>query len=44
MADIFAAVDLSGVSTFIAGAGVLIVGITMGLKAITLSKRTVNKA
>lgn len=44
MADIFAAVDLSTVATFIAGAGVAIVGIAMALKGISLSKRTVNKA
>jgi len=32
MADIFAAVDLASVATFIAGTGVLIVGINLALK------------
>lgn len=44
MADIFAAVDLAGIATFVSGAGVLIIGITMAYKGITLGKRAVNKA
>lgn len=44
MADIFAAVDLSTVATFIGGAGVTIIGIAMAFKGITLGKRAVNKA
>lgn len=44
MADIFAAVDLSSVSTFITGAGVTIVAIALGVKGISLAKRAVNKA
>lgn len=44
MADIFAAVDLTSVATFVAGAGVLIVGVALAFKGISLSKRAVNKA
>lgn len=44
MADIFAAVDLSSVATFVAGAGVLVIGIALAFKGITLGKRAVNKA
>lgn len=44
MADIFAAVDLSTVSTFVGGAGVTIIGIAMAFKGISLGKRAVNKA
>ena len=44
MADIFAAVDLDDVATFVTGAGVLIIGIAMAFKGITLGKRAVNKA
>lgn len=44
MADIFAAVDLSTVGTFVGATGVLIVGIALALKGITLAKRAVNKA
>lgn len=44
MTDIFAAVDLSGVATFVTAAGVLIIGIAMAFKGITLGKRAVNKA
>ncbi|MCX2765446.1 hypothetical protein [Pseudoalteromonas sp. B530] len=44
MADIFAAVDLSSVSTFISTAGVTIIGITLAMKGISLAKRAVNKA
>jgi len=44
MADIFTAVDLSAVATFVGGAGVTIVGIALAYKGITLAKRAVNKA
>lgn len=44
MAEIFAAVDLSTVAAFVAGAGVTIIGINMGFKGISLGKRAVNKA
>ena len=44
MAEIFAAVDLAGVATFVGSAGVIIVGIAMAYKGITLGKRAVNKA
>lgn len=44
MSDIFAAVDLSSVATFVSGAGVVIVGIALAYKAITLAKRAVSKA
>ncbi len=44
MDSIFSAVDLSTVATFVAGAGVLVIGIAMAFKGITLGKRAVNKA
>ena len=44
MAEIFAAVDLSSVATFIGTAGVTIVGIALALKGITIAKRAVSKA
>lgn len=44
MADIFAAVDLSSVATFVGTAGVTIVGIALAMKGISLAKRAVNKA
>jgi hypothetical protein len=44
MADIFAAVDLSTVIGFITAAGVVIMGIALGTKSISIGKRTVNKA
>lgn len=44
MADIFAAVDLSSVASFVSTAGVLIVGIALAYKGITLAKRAVSKA
>lgn len=44
MEAIFAAVDLSTVVTFVGAAGVVIIGIAMALKGISLGKRTVNKA
>ncbi|MGF1904679.1 phage coat protein [Aliivibrio salmonicida] len=42
--SIFGAIDLTTVAASIGGIGVLIVGITMVMKSITLAKRTVNKA
>jgi hypothetical protein len=44
MAEIFAAVDLSAVATFFGAAGVLIVGIALAGKGISLAKRLVAKA
>ncbi|EGQ7806302.1 phage coat protein [Vibrio parahaemolyticus] len=44
VADPFTAIDLAGVAAKIGAAGLLIVGITMALKSITLAKRAVNKA
>lgn len=44
MDAILAAVDLDGVGTWVAGAGVLIIGIAMAFKGIGLGKRAVNKA
>ncbi|HHY0432961.1 TPA: phage coat protein [Vibrio parahaemolyticus] len=43
-ADPFSAIDLAGVATKIGAAGLLIVGIAMALKSISLAKRAVNKA
>lgn len=43
-ADPFTAIDLSGVAVKIGAAGLLIVGIAMAMKSITIAKRTVNKA
>lgn len=44
MADIFAAVDLTTVAAFVGATGVLIIGIAMAFKGISLGKRAVNKA
>jgi hypothetical protein len=44
MTEIFAAVDLAGVATFVAASGVLIVGIALAFKGIGLSKRAVGQA
>jgi len=44
MEAIFAAVDLTSVATFVGAAGVVIVGIALAYKGITLAKRAVNKA
>lgn len=44
MDAIFTAVDLTTVATFVGGAGVLIVGIALAYKGITLAKRAVSKA
>jgi chaperone required for assembly of F1-ATPase len=44
MADIFAAVDLAAVATFVGATGVVVVGIALAYKGITLAKRAVSKA
>jgi hypothetical protein len=44
MASIFAAVDLSTVATWVAATGVLIIGIAMAFKGISLGKRGISKA
>jgi hypothetical protein len=44
MTEIFAAVDLSTVASFVGGAGVLIIGINMAFKGIGLGKRAVKSA
>lgn len=44
MDAILAAVDLSPVATFVAAAGVVVIGIAMAYKGISLGKRAVNKA
>lgn len=44
MDAIFAAVDLSGVATFVGAAGVIIVGVALAYKAIGLAKRAVGGA
>lgn len=44
MADILEAVDLSSVVTFVGTSGVVIVGIALAFKAISLAKRAVNRA
>jgi len=44
MTEIFAAVDLSGVQTFVVAAGVLVVGIALATKGISLAKRVISKA
>lgn len=44
MDAIFAAVDFSSVATFVGAGGVVIVGIAMAGKGITLAKRLVSKA
>lgn len=44
MDTILAAVDMAGVATFVGTVGVLIVGVAMAFKGITLAKRAVNKA
>jgi hypothetical protein len=44
MDAIFTAVDLSAVATFVGGAGVLIVGIALAYKGISLAKRAVSRA
>lgn len=44
MADIFAAVDLTAVGTFVAATGVLIVAVALGFKGVGLAKRAISKA
>lgn len=44
MADIFAAVDLSSVATWVGTAGVTIIGIALAFKGIDLGKRGIRKA
>lgn len=44
MTEIFAAVDLTSVAAFVGATGVLVIGIAMGFKGISLGKRAVNKA
>lgn len=44
MGEIFAAVDLGTVAAFIAATGVIIIGIAMGEKGVTIGKRNVKKA
>jgi len=44
MADVLGAVDFGTVATWIGALGVVIIGISMAFKAITLGKRGVNKA
>lgn len=43
MADIFAAVDLTSVLTWVGAVGLSIIGIRMAFKAIDLGKRGVGK-
>lgn len=44
MTVILAAVDLTGISTWVVASGVLIIGIAMAFKGIDLGKRGVKKA
>jgi len=44
MDAILAAVDLGAVATFVAAAGILIIGINMAFKGIGLGKRAVKAA
>lgn len=44
MGDIFAAIDLSSVTAAVIATGIVIVGIAMAMKGISLAKRAVNKA
>ncbi|WP_312197351.1 hypothetical protein [Stutzerimonas chloritidismutans] len=44
MTEIFAAVDLATVATWVGATGVLIIGIAMAFKGIDLGKRGVKKA
>lgn len=43
MASILAAVDIASVATFVAATGVLVVGVALAFKGITLGKRAINK-
>lgn len=44
MDAILAAVDLASVATFVGTVGVVIVGVAMAFKGISIAKRAVNKA
>jgi len=44
MTEIFAAVDLATVATWVGATGVVIIGIAMAFKGIDLGKRGVRKA
>ena len=44
MADIFAAVDLTGIATFVIAAGVIVIGVALAFKGISLGKRAISKA
>lgn len=44
MDAIFAAVDLSGIATFIGAGGLLIVAAALATKGIGIAKRMINKA
>lgn len=44
MTAIFSAIDMSAVATAVTAIGVLIIGVAMVFKGITLGKRAVNKA
>jgi hypothetical protein len=44
VADIFAAVDLSTVTAFVVATGVIIIGIALAFKGISLGKRGISKA
>lgn len=44
MGDIFAAVDLTTVAAFVVATGIVIVGIRLAFKGITISNRAVDKA
>jgi chaperone required for assembly of F1-ATPase len=44
MTEIFAAVDLASVATFVGATGAVIVAIALAMKGISLAKRAVNKA
>ncbi|WP_267912247.1 hypothetical protein [Stutzerimonas stutzeri] len=44
MTEIFAAVDLATVATWVGATGVVIIGIAMAFKGIDLGKRGVKKA
>jgi len=44
MADIFTAVDLSSVTTFLTAAGVTIIGIALAVKGVSFAKRILGKA
>lgn len=43
MASILAAVDITSVATFVGATGVLVVGVALAFKGITLGKRAINK-